>query len=211
MEQQRDNREQMRERVIVAASKAFLEKGVKAVTMDYVAHKLKMSKRTIYQLFKDKEALLLACYEKQHQQDLAMMERIASGAENVLEALLEIFAYRMRTVGSLRPSHFEGISKYDSVYAFRRATFEQDRQSAIAFMADGVKQGVFRDGVDFDLVYVMIDNLITWVMTSEHFANNRIDYLFINSTLVVVRGISTQKGIDIIDRFLEQHRQALHD
>ncbi len=209
MEQQRDNREQMRERVIAAASKAFLEKGVKAVTMDYVAHKLKMSKRTIYQLFKDKEALLLACYEKQHQQDQAMMERLASNAGNVLEALLEIFAYRMRTVGALRPSHFEGIRKYDSVYVFRRTTFEQDRLHAIAFMADGVKQGVFRDGVDFDLVYVMIDNLITWVMTSEHFADNRIDYLFINSTLVVVRGICTQMGIDIIDRFLEQHRQGL--
>lgn len=209
MEQQRENREQMRERVIVAASKAFLEKGVKAVTMDHVARVLKMSKRTIYQLFKDKEALLLACYEKQHKQDQAMMERMAANAGNVLEALLEIFAYRMRTVGALRPSHFEGVSKYDSIYVFRRTTFEQDRQRAIAFMADGVKQGVFREGVDFDLVYVMIDNLITWVMTSEHFANNRIDYLFINSTLVVVRGICTQKGIDIIDRFLEQHLQGI--
>lgn len=199
----------MRERVIVAASKAFLEKGVKAVTMDHVARVLKMSKRTIYQLFKDKEALLLACYEKQHKQDQAMMERMAANAGNVLEALLEIFAYRMRTVGALRPSHFEGVSKYDSIYVFRRTTFEQDRQRAIAFMADGVKQGVFREGVDFDLVYVMIDNLITWVMTSEHFANNRIDYLFINSTLVVVRGICTQKGIDIIDRFLEQHLQGI--
>jgi len=209
MEQQRENREQMRERVIVAASKAFLEKGVKAVTMDHVARVLKMSKRTIYQLFKDKEALLLACYEKQHKQDQAMMERMAANAGNVLEALLEIFAYRMRTVGALRPSHFEGVSKYDSIYVFRRTTFEQDRQRAIAFMADGVKQGVFREGVDFDLVYVMIDNLITWVMTSEHFANNRIDYLFINSTLVVVRGICTQKGIDIIDRFLKQHLQGI--
>ncbi|MGN1353301.1 MAG: TetR/AcrR family transcriptional regulator [Alloprevotella sp.] len=209
MEQQRENREQMRERVIVAASKAFLEKGVKAVTMDHVARVLKMSKRTIYQLFKDKEALLLACYEKQHKQDQAMMERMAANAGNVLEALLEIFAYRMRTVGALRPSHFEGVSKYDSIYVFRRTTFEQDRQRAIAFMADGVKQGVFREGVDFDLVYVMIDNLITWVMTSEHFANNRIDCLFINSTLVVVRGICTQKGIDIIDRFLEEHRQGI--
>lgn len=199
----------MRERVIVAASKAFLEKGVKAVTMDHVARVLKMSKRTIYQLFKDKEALLLACYEKQHKQDQAMMERMAANAGNVLEALLEIFAYRMRTVGALRPSHFEGVSKYDSIYVFRRTTFEQDRQRAIAFMADGVKQGVFREGVDFDLVYVMIDNLITWVMTSEHFANNRIDYLFINSTLVVVRGICTQKGIDIIDRFLKQHLQGI--
>lgn len=209
MEQQRETREQMRERVIVAASKAFLEKGVKAVTMDHVARELKMSKRTIYQLFKDKEALLLACYEKQHKQDQAMMERMAVNAGNVLEALLEIFSYRMRTVGALRPSHFEGVSKYDSIYVFRRTTFEQDRQRAIAFMADGVKQGVFREGVDFDLVYVMIDNLITWVMTSEHFANNRIDYLFINSTLVVVRGICTQKGIDIIDSFLEEHRQGL--
>lgn len=209
MEQLKENREQMRRRVIEAASKAFLEKGVKAVTMDHVARELKMSKRTIYQLFKDKEALLLACYEKQRKQDQTMMERMVANAENVLDALLQIFAYRMRTVGALRPSHFEGMSKYDSISAFRRTSFEQERQSAIAFMAEGVKQGVFREGVDFDLVYVMIDKLIAWVMTSEHFTNNRIDYLFINSTLVVVRGICTDKGIAIIDRFLEQHRQGI--
>ncbi|EJW89893.1 transcriptional regulator, TetR family [gut metagenome] len=47
--------------VISVAMKAFYKKGVKSVTMDEIAHELTMSKRTLYQLFVDKEALLLAC------------------------------------------------------------------------------------------------------------------------------------------------------
>ena len=52
-----------RERVIPAASRMFITQGCKNVTMDDVAKKLRMSKRTLYEMFGDKEALLNECME----------------------------------------------------------------------------------------------------------------------------------------------------
>ena len=49
----------VREHVVQAAAKAFTRKGVKTVRMDDIAADLSISKRTLYELFHDKEDLLL--------------------------------------------------------------------------------------------------------------------------------------------------------
>ncbi len=47
-------------RVLDVAEREFQKHGIRAVRMDDIAHQLKMSKRTLYQFFADKESLLLA-------------------------------------------------------------------------------------------------------------------------------------------------------
>ena len=48
-----------RNMVVKTAMELFRVKGIKDVTMDDIAHRLKMSKRTLYELFDDKESLFL--------------------------------------------------------------------------------------------------------------------------------------------------------
>ena len=47
-----------RDIIIDRASKMFVSQGVKAVRMDDIAQELSVSKRTLYELFGDKEELL---------------------------------------------------------------------------------------------------------------------------------------------------------
>ena len=48
----------VKEHIVLAAAKAFAQKGVKTVRMDDIATGLSISKRTLYELFHDKEDLL---------------------------------------------------------------------------------------------------------------------------------------------------------
>lgn len=50
-----------RESIITVTSNLFLERGCKSVTMDEVAQNNGISKRTLYEIFPDKAALLEAC------------------------------------------------------------------------------------------------------------------------------------------------------
>ena len=70
-----DAKADVRRRVIDAAMKAFAEKGIRSVTMDDVAHILSMSKRTLYQLFADKQDLLLACVKRKDEERDAMLQQ----------------------------------------------------------------------------------------------------------------------------------------
>lgn len=53
------DREELRKRVIAEAFRAFGKYGIKNVHMDDLACSLSISKRTLYELFCDKEQLLL--------------------------------------------------------------------------------------------------------------------------------------------------------
>ena len=47
-----------RERIIEQAAKMFAEQGIKSIRMDDIAKALGVSKRTLYEMFEDKEELL---------------------------------------------------------------------------------------------------------------------------------------------------------
>lgn len=59
--------EETRKRVIDTSIQLFNEYGCKAVTMDSLASTLHISKRTLYELFDNKESLLLECITEVHQ------------------------------------------------------------------------------------------------------------------------------------------------
>ncbi len=79
-----------KERILVAAFEMFFRYGIKSVTMDDIAKHLAMSKKTIYQFFKDKDEVVHTLLEKQFSQDCAEFEEIANTAPNVVE---EVFGH----------------------------------------------------------------------------------------------------------------------
>ena len=54
-------RPELRERIIDTAVEAFSAHGIKSITMDDIATSLGISKRTLYEVFSDKETLLEEC------------------------------------------------------------------------------------------------------------------------------------------------------
>ncbi len=56
---------ELQQRIIKQATRMFFCNGIKSVTMDMIASQLGISKRTLYENFKEKNELLLACLENQ--------------------------------------------------------------------------------------------------------------------------------------------------
>lgn len=54
-------RVEVKDRIIRQALKSFADHGIKSVRMDDIANSLKISKRTLYEIFADKETLLTEC------------------------------------------------------------------------------------------------------------------------------------------------------
>ena len=82
-----NDREELKLRVVETASKSFMTLGIKAVHMDDIASSLSISKRTLYELFGDKEELLLGKFSVFIVIVMnEYMQEIASSANNVLES-----------------------------------------------------------------------------------------------------------------------------
>lgn len=64
-----------RERIISAASKLFYDEGIRAVSVDAVAAKAGLTKRTLYYHFKSKDELVAAYLAARDQPNLALFKR----------------------------------------------------------------------------------------------------------------------------------------
>ena len=93
MEHGRDasQKAELRERIIMTVTEAFTLKGIKCITMDDIAAALGISKRTLYEVFADKESLLKECIlHKQAERD-KYLQAIYEQSNNVLEVILAVF------------------------------------------------------------------------------------------------------------------------
>ena len=77
-----------RELIIEQTTKMFVNHGVKAVRMDDIAHELSVSKRTLYELFGDKEELLYRCIKHFIEEGRTRRQKQIAEIDNDLEIML---------------------------------------------------------------------------------------------------------------------------
>jgi len=78
-----------RERIISAASKLFYSEGIRAVSVDAVAEKAGLTKRTLYYHFRSKDDLIAAYLAARDQPNLALFKRWFDEAEGGLPAKVQ--------------------------------------------------------------------------------------------------------------------------
>lgn len=90
-------RQELREKIIAYAMAEFYKRGVKAVKMDEISRGLHVSKRTVYEIFGDKEELLLAGMKMQQAKELQELEEFANTqARNVIDIISYVYKLQMR-------------------------------------------------------------------------------------------------------------------
>lgn len=192
----------VKEHVIKAAAKAFTEKGIKTVRMDDIAAGLSISKRTLYELFHDKEDLLLDVVTVYREEIKKEMEEVASKAENVLEVILAFYLRSIEDFQDTNRKFFEDIEKYPKVLAYIANSREENLDAAMAFYQKGVDQGIFRKDINYDIVRVMIHEQMDALMRSELCKSYSLAEIYETVVFMHMRGISTEKGLKIVDDFL---------
>lgn len=197
--------EEHRDRVIRMASQMFFEQGIRKVRMDDVASALSMSKRTLYEMFSDKEELLLECMKVNQEEKLRFAMQVANDSENVLEIVLRLYMYGMDNIKKVNPAMFQDINKYPKVCVYLDKCKEEKTANNKKFYSTGIQQGIFREDINFDIFQFLMD------LSMNGFLNNRL--LMEKWTLAEVldtvmrvnmRGICTEKGQRILDDFFRE-------
>ncbi|WP_413710943.1 TetR/AcrR family transcriptional regulator [Rhizobium sp. Rhizsp82] len=77
--------ESTRDRIVNAAAKLFYRQGIRAVSVDAVAEKAGVTKRTLYYHFDSKDDLITAYLEGRDQPNLALFQKWYAAAEGSVE------------------------------------------------------------------------------------------------------------------------------
>ncbi len=200
-----------KERTIEQSMRMFVAQGVKQVRMDDIAHQLGMSKRTLYELFSDKEELLdlaITCYFDQYR---ARSAKISQQATNSLEALFLVTNYYLKNSAAIIRLINELQQYYPRIHK-KVIQHEQklNRENLYKMLEDGMTQGLFLPSLDINLVITML--YYTTAAMTEHrqeillkgISQHQI-FLYLISNFL--RGISTIRGIELIDKYLSDLKE----
>ena len=194
----------VKQRIIEEATELFGRSGVRSITMDDLARHLGISKRTIYENFKDKEELLIACIDAFHYERQIHTDKVFLESDNVADALLMLF---QMSAGKQAQRHFNMMNDirkyYPQVFKEHLSHFHHDKHMKMELMIQrGIHEGIFRDDLNVNIIAHFFSEQIDDIVHNDRDLDKySLADCFENVVITFLRGVCTLKGIEIIDRY----------
>jgi AcrR family transcriptional regulator len=201
-----EQHQELYNRVLDTAELEFQRLGIRAVRMDDIAHQLKISKRTLYQIFPDKETLLLATTKRTFEREQQRYEAYLNTEGDILKLLFVVLENHLKHLEKISPIFFAELSRYPSVYEYVEEDKKRRFENVASFLKKGVEQGCFRTDIDFNLVSQVVQLNSQKTLNPLLLKNYTLAEIFINLVITYFRGCCTEKGIVMIDKLLEKYR-----
>lgn len=200
-------RSELRERIIATAVDSFSVHGIKGITMDDIATSLGISKRTLYEVFPDKETLLEECILKGQREADAFISEVLASSDNVLEVLLKCYLRSIEKFHATNKKFFEDIKKYPKAYELMKNDNNRSSEDTINFFKEGVKQGLFRTDVNFAIVNQLVRGQLDLLMNTDICKKHSFIEVYESIMFTFLRGISTEKGAEGLESFILDYRK----
>ena len=180
----------------------FLRYGIRSVTMDDVAREMGISKKTIYQHFSDRSALVDAAvgFHLGYMQEKCL--EIFGQQENPIDQLLEVARFFHSITRQMNPSLLLDLKKLFPTSWKRVNDHRTDfiEKQVLDNLQRGIVMGLYRDDLNIEIVARLYIHLIELIIDDELFPKVKYTYRELQKELVNyhIHGISTNKGIEYL-------------
>lgn len=198
-------RESLRQRILDTAMTLFKKKGIKAVRMDDIATEMAISKRTLYEIYSNKEDLLYECVRNENEVLMKKLGDYARTAENEMAVVAYFIKLRLKDLGSINPLFFTEMEKYERIVSFFRTNSAKQTAHSQEFMRSGIEHGFFRSDLNYDIINMMGDAAMNYVMRTRLYEKYKLNEIFHTFVIVFMRGCCTEKGLAYLDKFIEEN------
>ena len=191
------SRQELRENIIEAAVGLFAEQGIKSVTMDDIAASFGISKRTLYEVFTDKESLLIECVRKGQEENEKFLQDVLTTSGNVLEVILKCYQRSIEKFHATNKKFFDDIKRYPRAYELIKS-------------GNNRKQGIFRSDVNFAIISLLVREQLNLLMGTDVCTEYPFLEVYESIMFTFLRGISTERGAAELECFIREYRKKQH-
>ncbi|MDR0698992.1 MAG: TetR/AcrR family transcriptional regulator [Tannerella sp.] len=195
----------LKEHIQVTAVDLFSRNGIKRVSMDDVARKANVSKRTLYDFFKDKEALLIGVLNKMREPLSEYFESLEKGSYTALEMILLFNEKLMEKPIWLCEDFLEDIKRFPLAFRLMIDGKRQFLDKIIELLKRGEKESVFMSDINYDIISLLAHRQFSKCNSldiSEVLAKYTPEEVHNTVFYIFLRGICTDAGRDIVDKFV---------
>ena len=182
----------------------FMRYGIKSITMDDIARKLGVSKKTLYQYVENKEDLIQQVVYQHTLEEKEAIEQIGLKANNAVEEIYLIAKYVVGLLRQVSPTTMYDLQKYyRNIWDMIEALHQQFVLTIIkANLERGIKEELYRQDLDVDVIaQLYVGN--TSMITNEDFfplKDYARDRIFTEFIKYHIRGIASSKGLKTLKK-----------
>ena len=198
-------RQQLKGRILQIATVLFHQHGIKQVKMDDIANDLRISKRTLYEVYENKEDLLFEVLQQHDNVERQQLLEFDKPGTNVINIILEIYRVRTAEFITVNPLFFEDLQKYPNLLTYVRKLHNDKEAEIVAFIERGKNEGLFLENVNYGIVRELTFASEQFVMNNFLFKRYDITELSRIMIMLFVRGICTEKGIKLLDQYFAEN------
>lgn len=179
-----------------------LSQGPSHTSMDRVASSLGISKRTLYEIFGSKDAMLSEVLEYQYTESHRKAEEIFRTTDNMMEAMVKLMLNYQDVLEITSPVFFRDMDErfkhlrpaYDSKMDKRNSHLSQ-------VIGKGIEQGMFREDCDLEMSLRLMRVQLESIKRMEDYFPPEITIVQAFYAIVqgFLRSIATRKGIEQLD------------
>ena len=191
---------ELRDRIVEESSKLFFQNGIKSITMNDIASHMSISKRTLYEIFKDKEELLDECVGRSIAESDLEMEKLIVSSLNVIEVMMNLYAKLLTQTHQMNKSVIYDLKKYHPVIYKK---IENKQKNSIArftpYLEKGVEEGLLENDINFEILLWLLQAQLRMLMEGSFPTDKYSNEEFVRAIILsFTRGIATPKGDKII-------------
>jgi AcrR family transcriptional regulator len=195
----------MENRILFKARDLMLRNGVKHVTMDDIANQLGMSKKTIYQFYKDKDALVMAVVNFELEEQSSKCQRTQDTADNAVHEMFMLLEDIQQMFKNMNPMTMNEIAKYYPE-AFARIQNHKDEfmhQIIKTNLIKGIEQGVYRKEIDPEIlsIYRLETSFVPFNPQLYPFSKFDIGKVTLQIIENFIYGVMSLKGIELMEKY----------
>lgn len=198
----------LRIKIMQSALDLFRQYGFKSVTMDDVAHRSGISKKTLYQHFDNKNAIVGDTMLFYNEGMRCQCDSIMQAASNAVEAFVKIKVHFDKVYKELNPIALHELQRfYPEGYQQFRLNMESDVAAIKANLDQGVAEGLYRPEINTDVMALFHMESLLMIMLPNMIVKDRFDLYTVSREIMehYIYGIVTAKGEKLYRKYKEQY------
>ena len=189
----------------------MMKKGILSTTMDQLASTLRISKRTLYEIFISKDNLVgevLRAYTEYHTSNQI---KIAEKASNIIEAMLKIFIFSRDILSEINLDFYRDMEQFYTQIKDFEVTSIPYNSHLLELIKEGITKGYVRTDIDYLLLFRLMLIQMNFLKQMDKAFPRDITMFDVYDTICLgfMRGITSPDGMKILDKLLTEHPELV--
>jgi AcrR family transcriptional regulator len=205
-----------KERILEKATDLFMRYGIRSITMDEIAAQLGISKKTIYQFFTDKDAMVEAVMNEEMKRNEEGCRGFSTTAENAVHEIFLAMDSMQEMLKTMNPQLIHDLEKFHPVASKRLKQYKY--QFLFAMIKENLERGrreeIYRNDLNTDLTTRHRIESAFMPFNQEAFPQNKYP---LNQTcqelaVLFLHSICNPSGKKLIEKYSsERQKTILHE